>query len=257
MKVKEVILMRINAGLQNELDLIKAIDGKRFDELGHNLQFMMKAMYESFDGETFSATKEDPRAKPDIAITYHGKTFNISVKSGGADHIHCEDIKKFILSLRSRGISAQTQKTILRFQFGDGTLDGSGTVRLPYETLFLEMQEQIKEANVELNRNKELVIDYVTKFLFEGNFEGLPRADYIYFGNAEYGNLVSENQIIKHLKRRNYQYLNNLHLGPVQFGPRARFIHFDEKDPQRRYYVSFKWTRLAVDLDYISRRYDD
>lgn len=233
--------MRINPGIENELKLIEAINGKRFDELDRNLQYNMKAIFKIVPCETFLVTKEDPRAKPDIAITYHGETHHISIKSGGADHIHCEDIKKFILTLRSYGISVPTQKTILRFQFGDGTLDGTGTIRYPYETVFLEMQEDIKKANIELNRDKGLVIDLVTKYLFEGNFSDLPSADYIYYGTPDYGYLVSRTQIEKHLARKNYSYLYNLHIGPVQFGPRARFINFDEKDPQRRYYVAFKW----------------
>ena len=177
--MKGINHMRINSGLQNELDLIKAIDGKRFDDFGNNIKNLMKAMYDDFDDDIFVVTKEDPRAKPDIAVTYHGKTFHISIKSGGAEHIHCEDIKKFILSLRARGISKETQKTILKFQFGDGTLDGTGKDRLPYQTIFLQMQDEIKAANIELNRNRELVVDYVTKFLFHGNHEDLPSAEHL------------------------------------------------------------------------------
>lgn len=255
--MKGINHMRINSGLQNELDLIKAIDGKRFDDFGNNIKNLMKAMYDDFDDDIFVVTKEDPRAKPDIAVTYHGKTFHISIKSGGAEHIHCEDIKKFILSLRARGISKETQKTILKFQFGDGTLDGTGKDRLPYQTIFLQMQDEIKAANIELNRNRELVVDYVTKFLFHGNHEDLPSADYIYFGTPDFGVLASENQVIKHLQRKNWNYINSLHFGPVIFGPRARFINHDERQPQRRYYVAFKWGRLSNDIDYISRHYDD
>ena len=72
--MKGINHMRINSGLQNELDLIKAIDGKRFDDFGNNIKNLMKAMYDDFDDDIFVVTKEDPRAKPDIAVTYHGKT---------------------------------------------------------------------------------------------------------------------------------------------------------------------------------------
>ena len=119
------------------------------------------------------------------------------------------------------------------------------------------MQDEIKAANIELNRNRELVVDYVTKFLFHGNHEDLPSADYIYFGTPDFGVLASENQVIKYLQRKNWNYINSLHLGPVIFGPRARFINHDERQPQRRYYVAFKWGRLSNDIDYISRHYDD
>lgn len=55
--------MRINSGLQNELDLIKAIDGKRFDDFGNNIKNLMKAMYDDFDDDIFVVTKEDPRGQ--------------------------------------------------------------------------------------------------------------------------------------------------------------------------------------------------
>lgn len=249
--------MRKNSGLVNEDELIKAIDGKRFDELGKNLQFNLKALFDGIDNDVFHAEKTDPAGKPDIKLTYHGLEHFMSVKSGAAEHIHSEEIKKFILAIREKGISTKTQKTILKFQFGDGTLDGTGKIRMDYEHLYYKLKDEIALANIELNQNKDFVVDMILKFIFFGNNKNLQPADCIYFGEPDYGVLATPKQITKHLQRKSYSYLNNLHIGPVLFAPRARYVNFIERSPEQRYWVSFRWVQMERDLNYISRRYDD
>ena len=82
---------------------------------------------------------------------YKGIKKYVSLKSGRAESIHQEYIKNFILFLRSLGISKRTQQTILLYQYGDGTMDGSGKRRMKYHEMRTWLDERIKEAKNKLN----------------------------------------------------------------------------------------------------------
>lgn len=249
--------MKKHKGIRNEQALIKAINGRTYDELSNNMKCLVDSIYEDIDPHSrFYAEKCDPRGKPDIMITLDSEVHFISVKTGQAEQVHMEDIKKFVLFLRERGISADTQKTILYFQYGDGTLDGTGAVRWSYEELLPRMSKLIEKANEELNKDKELVFAAMDRFVFKGNYKELPEADYIYHGSVNMGVICSKTQIIKHLKRRDFMYMKNLHIGPIQFRPYARFTDFKETHTEKRLVVAFKWVGMQADLDYITERYD-
>ena len=119
------------------------------------------------------------------------------------------------------------------------------------------LHKRIEEANKELNANRELVNDFMEKVFFKGNFQELGPWDYIYHGGNEYGILCSSSQIHKHLSRRNYMFIRNLHIGPVTFHPKVRYLEGDGMHPEWRTLVNFKWVNLTGDLQYISERYDD
>lgn len=248
--------MRYNKGNQNEEDLIKAIGGKEFEEFGNNLKNMLRIMFEDIDDSVFTAEPCDPAGKPDIKVTYHGVSKYVSVKSGGAIQIHAEKIRHFILFLRSKGISKATQRTILLYQYGDGSMDGTGKDRLTYEEIIPKMRDEVNAANLELNKDKDFIAEFVHHIIFEGNSTSLPKADYIYFGTPEYGLLCSANQIDKHVRRKCYTYIKSPHIGPVIFGPRARYVNYNSVSEEQRDWVGFKWCRLEADMSYISDRYD-
>lgn len=249
--------MHSDKGLKNELLMIDAIHDKTYSRLPNNLKHLVDEMFTDLDRKTkFKAEKLDPMGKPDIGITFKDQHHYVSVKCGSNTTVHAEMIKRFILFLRSYGISNRTQSTILLYQYGDGTKDGTGKVRLNYEQLLPQLADRIHEANLELNANRKLVLDFVDLCLFRGNFENTYPADYIYHGTPEYGVLCSKAQIMKHVSRRSFDYMRNLHIGPIQFGPRARYIHGDGMHPDQRHWVAFRWVRLPQDLAYISERYN-
>src|SRR5574344_1759959 len=114
--------MHINIGLQNEQDLIKAIDGKTFPQLSNNLKHILKEMFNDVDDTSvFKAYKGDPRGKADIIIVYKRIIHFVSVKSRADETIHSEEVTKFMAFLRENGISSKTQETFLLYQYGDGT----------------------------------------------------------------------------------------------------------------------------------------
>lgn len=78
----------------------------------------------------------------------------------------------------------------------------------------------------------------------------------IYHGDIHYGVVCSKTQILKHIDYRNWAYMNNPHIGPIQFRAHARYIGKEIKNEERRWEIDFWWANLGADLDYIAERYD-
>lgn len=251
-------MARINSGILNEEAMVEAINGKRFNQLNRNLQYNRKILFDGVeDNSLFSCEKRNPRGKPDIHIICNGQEHFLSLKSGAAETVQAEDIRKFIFFLRRYNVSVQAQKTILLFQYGDRTRTGTGKeIRYSERELMTILKREIQDCNHELNSKQDLISDFVVFCLFEGNFEDLPKADYIYHGNPDYGVLCSKVQVKKHIERKSYSYLTHPHIGPLLYGPRARYVDFNDRFPERRHLIAFRWPRLSQDRDYISRRYE-
>ena len=232
--------MFVNPGLKVENELIESLNNKKVSELSNNLKHLIVHIFPNVQlNDVILAEHCDPRGKPDIKLSVNNEVHFMSVKSGQSKSIHAEDIVKFVDYLIDKNISQETIDTILMYQYGDGTTDGTGKKRLDYDELFPVLSKRIKKANEELNEYNDFVINFIDKVLFKGNFNDLPEADCIYHGNIEYGVVCTKRQIIKHLRRRNYDYMHNLHIGPVQFRPYARYINFIERNPEKRKISSF------------------
>lgn len=249
--------MGVNHGILKEDEIVIHLHNKKISELTNNCSHLMKTIFGALDeNEIIQCTKTEGSIKPDFCITYKGITKTVSMKSGRSNIVHQEIIKNFVLFLRSLGVSTKTQQTILLYQFGDGTLDGSGKERMSYERLRFLLADRIKEANDELNKDKNFIIKVVEHCVFKGAVPGALEADYLYHGDYEFGLAVSKSQVIKHIKRKNWDYMNNLHIGPLHIRPSARYIGREIVSEIRRHRVECFWPNLKEDIDYIARRYD-
>lgn len=248
--------MAMNYGIEFENEFINSINNKKFKELSENLRRILNIIFPALsDNDLIVAEHCDPSGKPDVKISVNNESHYISLKTNTAKHIHSEELEKFIGKLEDFEISKTSIDTIKKFHFGDGTTDGSGINRMTYDELFPIMINDIKNANEELNSYNEKVVKLVEKFVFIGNNASIPEADFIYHGSINFGVLCSRKQIVKHLRRRNYDYMRNLHIGPLQFHPYARYANFKERNPYKRKIINFVWVNFVQDLEYISSHY--
>ena len=194
----------INTGTQNEKDLVKSLDKAVFKKLNNNLQNMIETIFGPQKPNTKIRCKlTDNFIKPDIVVEIEGKQAFISVKNNRAEIIHREEIKSFILFLRKFDISVETQKTLLLYQFGDGTMDGTGQKRMNYHEVYDWLHTHIDKANEELNGKFEIIMETFNRVLFQGVDITAQSAEYIYYGTVDYGIIVSKNSLKATLKRRN------------------------------------------------------
>lgn len=249
--------MKQNSGMFMEDEFIRSLNDKRFGDLSNNLKHMLRDMFDVlFETNVIHAGKIMGYLKPDIFIECRGKVHFLSLKTGRATTIHQEQIKSFILFLREKGISKETQKTILLYQYGDGTMDGTGSKRDSFEELNYKLKDRIIEANKELNANIDFVVEFVDRAVFVGTIDPSSPAEFIYHGNLEYGTICSRKQISNYVRRKDKSFLHCLHIGPLLIRPHARYVNKEVTNEERRHKVDFQWVNLIEDLEYISRRYN-
>ena len=93
---------RINSGILNEEARVNAIQNKTFEQLNRNLQYNRRILFRDIDNTSiFSCEKLDPRGKPDIHIHYKDQDHYLSLKSGAAETVQAEDIRKLFSSCAS------------------------------------------------------------------------------------------------------------------------------------------------------------
>lgn len=248
--------MTNNFGFVNEDEMANGLNNKKVSELSQNLKHMMKNLFGALDDEKeVTCVKTEEPIKPDIIIQYDGKEINVSLKSGGAEIVHEEHIDSFVNFLKEQGISKNTIDTILYFQFGDGTLDGTGQNRMPYEKLMYLLASRIRKANYELNSNKDFILKFVERCVFKGAKPENLAADYIYHGSVYYGNVVGKKELLFYVQNKEWQWYKSLHIGPLMIKPHARYVDRPIISEKRRHQVDVSWPKFYAVLDYISRRY--
>lgn len=249
--------MATNKGLLREDEFIYYINNKSYDTFTDNIIDMMERLYGVIEqGELFLCEKTKNYIKPDFVISYKGEKKAISLKSGNSRIVHAENIKPFILFLRELGVSTETQKTILLYQYGDGTFDGSGSKRWDSIAVNKMLSERIKKANEELNSNKELIKKFLERVLFQGVDKDVIKADAIYYGDIKEGVVVLSKQIDKYVDyKKSWSKLNQPHIGPIFIRPNTRCLDFNAKTEPRRHRVECHWYCIKEDVYFIANRF--
>ena len=247
----------INSGILREDEFVYFLNGKKGKELSSNLTSMMERLFGIIDPEKkISCQKTQDYIKPDIIIRHRRIEKAVSIKSSTSHVMHNEQIKTFILFLRSLGVTSKTQQTILLYQYGDGTMDGTGKKRHTGQEMQEIMKDRIKEANDELNASKDLIKAVIARVIFDGVVPEARKADAIYHGDVREGVVVLREQMMKHIdKKEDWYYTKVLHIGPIVLTPGGRYVANPEKDYKKRHIIECIWTKFSDDMKYISNRY--
>lgn len=250
--------MAKNPGLLKEEEMVFMFNKIKYKDLTKHGKFLIKEIFGPVKQNVkLKAGKTDEYMKPDFYIQYEKNKKYISMKSGRAQIIHGERLETVIKYFRELGISERTLKIIVAFHYGDGTLDGSGKQRMSYQEISYKMSELIKEANDELNSNKAFMQEVLEKYIFNGVVANAVKADYLYYGDTDLGILVSKNQVRKYISKKNWDYLENLHIGPILLRPHARYSNKQIINEYRRNTLIFYWPTIIPDLKYINDHFMD
>lgn len=245
-----------NTGKLQEAIFVKAINNKSVGEVSPGFKKNLALMFKDFDdNDVIEAGLLRGSQKPDFYISINGDIRNVSLKVGMATEVGSYGLKPFIAYLRSKGISERTLKTIVNLHFCDGTLNNTGKIKYELNEYKSEYEEDIKAANIELNKDESLIKDIVYRIVFKGFYDENIVADYIYFGTEEYGVCCNYRQMDKAISAKRWAHIRNLHIGPIQFRPVARYAHRKVKDDSKRWGMRFFWSGLANEVERISRQF--
>ena len=249
--------MPTNDGFYKEDVLIAHLHHQTFGKLPNNLKNLVRPLFGLVeDNDLILCSKVEGYIKPDFCIECQGKRKYVSMKTGSANILHQEDVGTFTTFLRQIGISQETVETILLYQYGDGTLDGSAAERIEYNELRVMLKDRIKRANKELNEDKEILKKVIRRCIYFGTQENAIPIDALYFGTVEFGYVATVRQLERHFKVHKWDWMENLHIGPLQLRPHARYYGKEIKNPKRRQRLEIYWANLGRDIEFISLRYD-
>lgn len=248
--------MANNHGRLIEDEIMINLEGKKVSELNSNLKYLLSELFGALDiNETIHCTQPEDYIKPDLIIEYKGAKKGLSIKSGATEFVHREYIQTFIEFLKGLGISQKTLNTILLFQYGDDTLDGTGKKRMSYEDIRYRYQARIREANVELNKNNDFIYKVVERTVFDGIGDGKNKADALYHGDVFDGTVITRWQVQKHIMKKDWDKYEHLHIGPLFIGPHARYVNTNIANENSRNRINVRWNGLILDMKYISKKY--
>lgn len=249
--------MFLDKGLFYEEELSNSLNNKKYTELSNNGRYLIQKMFGHVnDNEVIHAARVGGYMKPDIMITVGNTTRYLSMKYGMSVKVHEELVAQFCNFLKSQGVSERTIETILLFQYGDGTTDGTGKERHDFNQITYQLRDRIKDANIELNSNKNLLVTLIYRLVFQGADPNNISADYLYHGDTEFGEIASKEQILAYIFHHSWNGYNNLHIGPILLHAHARYVGTEIKSEKRRATMDFKWPNLFASIRMIANRYN-
>lgn len=243
----------MNNGLIIERNFKSVYNGKLFENLNYFQKKFILELFPNISKKDFIICKKYNKefAKPDITISCNKLEKFISIKSGSSDGMHIEDIKSFILFLRNLGVSTETQKILLLYHYGDGTLDGTGKKRMLHNEIVFKYRNLIEFANKEL-ADTRIVLECLKRFVLQGTSEFMRQIDYIYYGDENYGVYCSKCDLANFIISRDYSHLKTLHIGPMTIQPYLRDVDNKSKNIYKRHKVQIKWHYLLTDIEKVN-----
>ena len=246
-----------DSGLLAEQEVITEINNKVYSSINNNLRQVIRCLFGVVNENSLvKCYKVDDENKTDFVIEINKEKRNVSMKQGRAEIVHNEILNNFCNFLLENGISDRTVETIKMFHYGDGTSDGTGEKRYPYIKVVSMYADRIREANYELNASSDFIIRVMKRTVFEGTSKTPIVADCIYFGNIHFGRVATKKQIFKHINRRDFSWIENLHIGPLLLRPHSRYVDRPIYDVRNRNRIILYWPNLSADIDYISSHYN-
>lgn len=244
------------SGIQNELDFIKDINGKKFKELNLLFQMFLTDLYEQEieDNMIIYAWKNNKPQKTDFFIRLHDeqKIKRISLKKGIMNSVHVESISEFVHFLIENKIQKEIIQKYLEYHYADGTRNGSGTIRKSVAEYKKEHQEDIDQINLVINCPR-LLRKATDRFIIQGKNDK-EKIDMLVYGLTNDFIWLKRKDIYKVVLSKQEEYSTSVHFGPLTCQPLDRCLNRNPAQERRRFCVQLKWYNL---FDHIIEHMND
>jgi len=137
-------------------------------------------------------------------------------------------------------------KKVLLFQYGDGTMNGTGINRLSSSDYYLNNKENIDEIN-NFFKSEIFIKKAVDRFVIYGNNSNTP-IDAIIYGVVNDYVWITRDEIINiHLKHRLINH-KGISIGGLFYQPMNRCLNYNKKYEKERHCIQIKWYHLSDDI---------
>lgn len=240
------------SGFKNEDELIEYLNSKKIKDLNSNMKDFIFFIFENINEENIiQATSGKSGQKPDMIITINNVIKRISIKKGKGNSVHQEKVDVFVEFLESINISNETINKLLKFHWGDGTSDGTGSQRISSSDYKQQFPEEIEMINKEFNKEKNIK-EFIYRFIMQGKSDDYDIVDALYYGNVNEGHWASKDEIIEYVVNNIFS-LDSIHFGPLTYQIWNRCLNFNPNTENRRRVMQVKWGSLLNDLLIIER----
>lgn len=247
-----------NTGVANEVNIVAALNGKLFSSVNATHRHFLSQIYPGINGnDVIHAEKIGGLGlKPDVVITANESKCNVSVKKGGGNSVHQENIKYFIPFCKSvLGMTDVERDDFLKFLYGDGTLDGHGDLadRMSQEDVIRNYTEEIRSIQSFLDRNKRVLVE---RFLIYGRLgaEKDIKADYVYHGDEAEAVWCPLSTAVDYLIDQTAP-SDGPSIGPLTLQTWGRNLSGVEAQEDRRNSIQVKWATCRDDIQEINEQY--
>jgi hypothetical protein len=247
-----------NSGNKIEHVLIREVNGKRFGEINVRVQQMLLEVDSSVaDGDAifraYKAGGSGINRKVDLIFEFGNERIaSPSVKSGGGNSVHQENIHDFVNFLRDLGVDEATISELYWFHWGDGTTDGSGAVsqRISSREIRARFPDTIRVVGEMFDKHQKSIVARA----LAGSQQNSSPSHLLYTENEQLSNLtiIPMSEVIEF--NSHPQTDSDLTVGRLQFQNYGRCLQGQDLISNKtRNDVQFKWPTLAADVRDIYR----
>lgn len=249
-----------NDGVENEKQIVEAIDGKQLGRISAYVQAFIRQLDKTASDDTvINANKIGGQGyKPDVEIKIVDDIFNVSVKKGGGNSVHQEKTDYFIhYCMKHLKMNDLEKESLLLFLYGDGTIDGDSLPeeRLSDKELIETFGEEIQIVQNFFDKNKRNLIE---RFLIYGRLgkENDIKADYLYHGDASEGIWCPLNSFaVDYLMEQPNSKDAPLAIGPLTIQVWNRNLEARPEMENRRHSIQVKWGSCKTHIQKINELY--
>ena len=234
-------------GYKNEYEFVDYFNGKSINQLDPISLDLLEKLYGKIPINSLVKCYINlNKQKSDIILSINGIKKYISIKKGVKNSVHAEPISTFINFLKECGMNYELVKKVLLYQYGDGTMNGSGTIRMSSKDYYLNHKEDIQEINDFFNK-EEFIKKAIDRFVLYGNNSNIP-IDAIIYGVVNDFVWITRDEIINiHIKHK-YISKTGLSIGGLFYQPMNRCLNYNSKYEKERHCIQLKWYHLSDDI---------
>ena len=237
-----------NHGIRNEYLFIEQIKNKKLNELSFLLQEMILFLFPFIKNDSIiRCYKNIDYEKGDIVIQVgHIKKY-VSIKMGHKNSVHCESIEKFKKFLQKLNVNKKVINEILKYQYADGTINGTGKIRRSSVEYKKENKDSIEFINKELNK-PEIIKKIVNRTIIQGTQCHTNKIDLLIYGTPNDFFFITPKEIHTYIMSKINIESSAIHFSCLTFQPLSRVLNYNGKLEYMRHWIQIKWYNLEDNI---------